>query len=464
MFESIAKKFQDISRRLFAPGHLSEKNIQEGLREIRTALLEADVNYKVAKELIERIKEKAVGEQVLRSITPGQQIIKIFSDELTALMGPVDHSLRRAPKRPTIIMMVGLQGSGKTTTCAKMARYLLAKNHKPLLVAADIQRPAAIEQLTILGEQLAVPVFSQPKLPPPKICKQAIPFAEKNGCDTVILDTAGRLHIDEQLMAELKAINKLVHPENIFLVCDAMTGQDAVNSAKEFNSQLEIDGVVLTKLDGDARGGAALSIKAVTGKPIKFIGVGEKLDRLEEFHPERMSSRILGMGDVVSLVEKAESVIDQEKAEEMQQKFLDATFTLEDFLDQFQNIKKMGGLGELLGMLPGGIGPQFQSLNIEDKQVAHVEAIIYSMTPDERQDPEMIDGKRRARIARGSGTSVQEVNMLLKQFRQMRNAMRNLGKFGGMLGNLIPGLGGAMKSSHRSPQRKKKKSTPKRRK
>lgn len=443
MFETISKKFQEITRKLFAPGHLTEENIQEGLREIRTALLEADVNYKVVKDFIDSVKQKAVGEEVLKSIAPGQQIVKIVSDELTALMGPVDHSFRWGQKRPTIIMMAGLQGSGKTTTCAKLANYLIPKGHKPLMVAADIQRPAAIEQLTILGEQLSIPVFSNPKLSPPKICKESLAFAQEKNCDIVILDTAGRLHIDEELMDELSSIKKLVSPDNIFLVCDAMTGQDAVNSAKEFNSRLDVDGVILTKLDGDARGGAALSIKAVTGKPIKFIGVGEKLDKLEEFHPDRMASRILGMGDVVSLVEKAEELMDQEKAEEMQQKFLDASFSLEDFLDQFQMIKKMGSLQDILGMLPGGMGAQFQNMDIDEKAVSHVEGIIYSMTPDERQDPDIIDGKRRSRIAKGSGCSVQEVNLLLKQFKQMRSMMRNMGKFGGMLGKFMPGFGGA---------------------
>lgn len=459
MFDTISKKFQDVTRRLFSPAHLTEKNIEAGLQEIRLALLDADVNYKVVKGFIERIKEKAVGVEVLKSVSPAQQIVKIVFDELKDLMGPVDHSIRISAKGgPTVILMAGLQGSGKTTTCAKLAKYLAEKHgHKPLLVAADIQRPAAIEQLTILGETLGFPVFSNPKLSPPKICKESLAYAKEKLCDVVILDTAGRLHIDEDLMKEVKSIANQVSPENIFLVCDAMTGQDAVNSAQEFNTRLNLDGIILTKLDGDARGGAALSIKAVTGKPIRFIGVGEKLDRLEEFHPERMASRILGMGDVVSLVEKAEAVMDEEKAQEMQEKMLSASFTFQDFLEQFQMIKKMGSLQDILGMLPGGLGGQFQNMQIKDKDISHVEGIIYSMTPEERENPELMDGRRRMRIAKGSGTSIEEVNHLLKQFREMRNMMRNLnlGKMGGMLGK-IPGLGGMLPPRRSSAQKKKK--------
>lgn len=461
MFESLTKKFQDIYRRVFSAGFLTEKNIGEGLQEIRDALLEADANYKVVENFINRVQEKAVGEKVIKSISPGQQIVKIVSDELAALMGPVDHSIKLAPKPPSIIMMVGLQGSGKTTTCAKLAKYLMAKEHKPLLVAADVQRPAAVEQLKILGESISVPVFAQEKMTPPEICKSSLPFAQKNHCDIVILDTAGRLHVDQELMNELRAIQKKLKPNNIFLVCDAMTGQDAVNSAHEFNSQLGLDGVILTKLDGDARGGAALSIKEVTGKPIKFVGIGEKLDRLEEFHPERMAQRILGMGDVVTLVERAQDIIDEEEAEEMQRKILDATFSLEDFLGQMQSIKKMGSFQELLGMLPGGMGSQFQNMDIDEKHLAHVEAMIYSMTLEERQEPDMIDGRRRQRIAKGSGTSIQEVNQLLRQFREMRNMMRDVNKFSGMLGNLFPGLGGfggpRRQSSKKGKKKKKKK-------
>lgn len=442
MFESLANKFQDIRKRIFSSGYLTEKNIEEGLREIRTALLEADVNYKVVKGFINRVQERAVGEDVIKNISPGQQIVKIVSDELTSLMGPADSSIQFAEKGPTIIMMAGLQGSGKTTTCGKLASHLLTKDRRPLLVAADIQRPAAIEQLQILGKTLDVPVFSAPKLSPPKICQKAISFAGKENCDVVILDTAGRLHIDQNLMDELGTIQKKLNPHNIFFVCDAMTGQDAINSTKEFNSRLELDGIILTKLDGDTRGGAALSIKAVTGKPIKFIGTGEKLDRLEEFHPDRMASRILGMGDVVSLVERAEEIMDQEQAEEMQQKILDASFSLEDFLDQLQNIKKMGNIRDLLGMLPGELGSQLQGVDIDESQFVAIEAIIHSMTPEERQNPDIIDGKRRTRIARGSGSSIQDVNQLLRQFREMRNMMRNIGKFGGMMGNMMPGFGG----------------------
>lgn len=459
MFDSLARKFQEIRRKIFAPGYLTEKNIDEGLQEIRNALLEADANYRIVEEFIERVKQKAVGEKVLKSIAPGQQIVKIVSDELVALMGPTDTEIRTAPKSPTIIMMVGLQGSGKTTTCAKLANYLKGKEHRPLLVAADMQRPAAVEQLHILGESISVPVFSEAKLSPKDICKKSISFAAKNNCDTVIVDTAGRLHIDEQLMAELRAIQKQLKPQNVFLVTDAMTGQDAVNSAREFDAQLGLDGVILTKLDGDARGGAALSIRAVTGKPIKFIGVGEKMDRIEEFHPDRMASRILGMGDVVTLVEKVQETIEEEKAAEMQQKLLDATFSLEDFLDQLQAIKKMGSLQELLGMLPGGLGTQFQNMNVDEKQFVQVEAMIYSMTPEERQDPEILDGRRRNRVARGSGTTIQDVNMLLRQFREMRKLMRNMGKFNSMMGNMFPGMGlGIGKSHSHASHTKKRKS------
>ena len=446
MFETISNKFQSISRRLFSPGRLTEKNIQQGLQEIKTALLEADVNYKVVKDFIETIKEKAIGEEVLKSVSPAQQVIKIVSDELENLMGPVDTELKFSQHRnTTVIMMVGLQGSGKTTSCAKLAKYLQEKyGYKPLLVAADTQRPAAIEQLQILGESLGIPVFSQPNATPPKICESAVSYAIETGRNITILDTAGRLHIDEVLMEELHKIQKLSKPDNIFLVCDAMTGQDAVNSAQEFNNLLNLDGVILTKLDGDARGGAALSIKAVTGKPIKFVGTGEKTDKLEEFHPDRMASRILGMGDVVSLVEKAEAYIDEKKAKELEKKLLDASFTLEDLLEQFHTIQKMGSFRELLGMLPGGLGAQLQNVPIDEKQIGRVEAIIYSMTPQERYYPDIIDGKRKARISKGSGTTVQDVNLLLKQFREMRNMMRNLGKMGSLMG-MMPGFGGLFK-------------------
>ncbi len=443
MFENISQRFRDITRRLFSPAHLTEKNMDQGLQEIRTALLEADVNYKVVQDFMVKIKEQAVGEAVLKSVTPAQQIVKIVSDELVRLMGPEDSSIQHSEAGPTVIMMVGLQGSGKTTTCGKLALYLQQKyGSKPLLVAADIQRPAAVEQLQILGDSISVPVYQNIKGTPPQICQESIPYAQKKGCDVVILDTAGRLHIDDDLMKELESIRSKVRPHNIFFVCDAMTGQDAVNSAQAFNNRLEISGVILTKLDGDARGGAALSIKAITGKVIKFIGVGEKLDRLEEFHPDRMASRILGMGDVVSLVEKAQEFIDEEKAREMQEKLLGATFTLEDFIEQFRMIRKMGSLQDLVGMLPGQFGAQFQDIANHEQEIAQVEAIIYSMTPEERQDSDMISGSRRTRIARGSGTDIQSVNQLIKQFREARNALRNLGKMSGMLSRFMGGGGG----------------------
>lgn len=424
MFESIANSLEGVFGKLRGKGRLTESNIKDGLHEVRLALLEADVNYKVVKDFIQHVTERAVGEEVIKSIAPGQQIIKIVHDELIKLMGESDTVIPFQDGEPTTIMLVGLQGSGKTTTAGKLAKTIVAKGRKPLLVAADIQRPAAIEQLKILGQQLDVPVYFEPTSQPVTICKNAIAYARTNTRDVVIFDTAGRLHIDDELMLELKEIKQKLEPHQIYFVCDSMTGQDAVNSAKEFNTQLGFDGVILTKLDGDTRGGAALSIRSVTGKPIKFVGIGEKLDRLEEFHPDRMASRILGMGDVVSLVERAQQAIDIEEAQKLSRKIQDDTLSLDDFLTQLQQIKKMGPIKEVLGMIPG-LGNKMDGMNVDEKQLQRVEAIIRSMTIDERASPDMVNGSRRQRVANGSGTTIQDVNQLLKQFRSMKKMMKH---------------------------------------
>ncbi len=452
MFDSLTKNLDGILRKLRGTGVITEDNTRETMREIRMALLEADVSYKVVKDFTNACIERAKGQEVLRSVAPGQQVVKIVHDELVNLMGPVDHTIRHSEHGPVVIMLAGLQGSGKTTTAAKLALYLTHKGHAPLLVAADVQRPAAIEQLKVLGQQLNVPVYAEEGGRPPRICERAVQVARDRNCDMVILDTAGRLHIDQALMEELREVKEKAKPQHIFLVCDAMTGQDAVNSANEFNQQLEIDGVILTKLDGDARGGAALSIKAVTGKPVKFIGVGEKLEALEEFHPDRMASRILGMGDVVSFVEKVQAQADVEKARELEEKIRKRTLTLEDFLDQLQQVKKLGSLKDVLGLLPGMGGMDFSSAQNE---IPRVEAIVRSMTPRERMDPDVIDTSRRQRIAAGSGTTAQEVNQLLKQFRQMKKMMKMFSESGGKskaLGGLMTRMpGGAAKMSGMRP-------------
>lgn len=426
MFESISKSLESVFSKLRGKGRLTESNIADGLREVRTALLEADVNYKVVKEFVERVTKRAIGEEVIKSITPGQQIVKIVHDEIEQLMGPVDSTIPFTSGQTTVIMLVGLQGSGKTTTAGKLARLVQSKGRKPMLVAADVQRPAAIEQLKILGKQLNILVYSEEGGRPVKICQRAFDYASGNGIDALIFDTAGRLHIDQELMSELKEIKEKLKPHQTYFVCDSMTGQDAVNSAKAFNDQLDLDGVILTKLDGDARGGAALSIKSITGKPIKFVGTGEKLDRLEEFHPERMASRILGMGDVVSFVERAQQAISLEEARDLEQKLMKDSFTFEDFLSQIQQVKKMGPLKELLGMIPG-IGSKLQDVALDDGQIKRLEAIIRSMTVEERFRPDIIGGGRRQRIARGSGTNIQEVNLLLKQFKQMKKMFKQIG-------------------------------------
>lgn len=425
IFESLGEKLQTALNKLKSKGKLNEKDVTVAMREVKLALLEADVNFKVVKDFINRVKERAVGHEVMESLTPGQQVIKIVNDELTKLMGETESKINFASNPPTVIMMCGLQGAGKTTTSGKLGLTLKSKGKKPLLVACDVYRPAAIKQLQIVGEKIDIPVFAMgDKQNPVNIAKAALEHGKKNGNDVIIIDTAGRLHIDEELMEELKNIKKEVKPNEILLVVDAMTGQDAVNVAETFDSILGIDGVVLTKLDGDARGGAALSIRAVTNKPIKFIGLGEKLDKLETFHPNRMASRILGMGDVLSLIEKAQANLDLKKALELEQKLKKQQFTFDDFLDQLQQMRNLGPLNDILGMIPGINSKQLKNINIDEKELVHIEAIIKSMTKEERQDPSMIDGSRRKRIAKGSGTSIQEVNKLLKQFKETKKMMK----------------------------------------
>lgn len=424
MFESLSDRLQNVFKKLKGKGKLSESDIKEAMREVRIALLEADVNFQVVKDFVNKVKEKSVGQEILESLSPGQQVIKIVRDELQDLMGGQKSELEFT-KTPAVLMLAGLQGAGKTTMAAKIALRYKKKNKKPLLVAADIYRPAAIKQLEVLGEQLGVEVFTMGnKNSPVDICKSALEYAKKNGFDLVVFDTAGRLHIDEKLMEELEGIQKFTNPEEILLVVDAMTGQDAVNVAKTFNERLSITGVVLTKLDGDTRGGAALSIKAVTGKPIKLVGKGEKIEDLDVFHPDRMASRILGMGDVLTLIEKAEAAIDLEKAKEFQKKLQSQQFTFDDFIEQLQQIKQMGPLDQILGMIPGMGGGKMKGLSVDDKELVKVEAIISSMTKAERANPSLINGSRRKRIALGSGTKIQDVNRLLKQFEQMQKMMK----------------------------------------
>ncbi|MCF3942459.1 signal recognition particle protein [Oceanobacillus alkalisoli] len=428
-FEGLAERLQSTIKKITGKGKISEQDIKEMSREIRLALLEADVNFKVVKDLINRIKERAVGQEVMESLTPGQQVIKIVRDELTELMGGENTRITVADRPPTVIMMVGLQGAGKTTTTGKLANLLRKKhNRKPMLVACDVYRPAAIQQLETLGGQLDMPVFSLgTEANPVDIAKQAIEKAKEEHHDYVIIDTAGRLHVDTELMTELQEIKDITTPDEIFLVVDAMTGQDAVNVAESFNDQLDISGVVLTKLDGDTRGGAALSIKAVTDKPIKFAGMGENLDQLEPFHPERMASRILGMGDVLSLIEKAQTNVDEQQAKELEEKMRSMSFTFDDFLEQMDQVKQMGPLDELLGMLPGaGKMKGLKNAQVDEGQLAQVEAIARSMTKKERQEPNIINASRKKRIAKGSGTTVSQVNRLLKQFEEMKKMMKQM--------------------------------------
>ena len=429
-FSSLSDKLGNVFKKLKNKGRLTESDVKEAMREVRLALLEADVNYKVAKQFTADVTEKCIGANVMESLTAPQMVIKIVKEELTALMGSEHARLKTASKIPTVIMMCGLQGSGKTTHSAKLAKYLKAKGHRPLLVACDIYRPAAIEQLKVVGGQVDTPVFEMGTEKPEKIAEEAVKHARDYGYDYVILDTAGRLHIDDDLMAELKRITERVEVNNTLLVIDSMIGQDAVNIAKAFNDILEIDGVVLTKLDGDTRGGDALSVKAVTGKPIMFAGVGEKLDQLEEFHPERMASRILGMGDVLSLIEKAETQLDQKKAEQAAKKLAENSFDMNDLLDQFQQIKKMGSLKSVLSMLPG-MEKQLRDVDIDDRQMLRVEAIIQSMTEKERRKPEILNASRRRRIAAGCGQSVEDVNRLMKQYEQMKKMFKQINGKGG---------------------------------
>ncbi|EAG4503749.1 signal recognition particle protein [Listeria monocytogenes] len=428
-FEGLAGRLQETMNKIRGKGKVNEADVKEMMREVRLALLEADVNFKVVKQFIKTVSERAVGADVMKSLTPGQQVIKIVQEELTSLMGGEESKIGTADRPPTVIMMVGLQGAGKTTTSGKLANLLRKKyNRKPLLVAADIYRPAAIKQLETLGKQLDMPVFSLgDQVSPVEIAKQAIAKAKEEHLDYVIIDTAGRLHIDETLMDELKQVKEIATPTEILLVVDSMTGQDAVNVAQSFNEQLEITGVVLTKLDGDTRGGAALSIRSVTGKPIKFIATGEKMEALETFHPDRMASRILGMGDVLSLIEKAQTDVDTEKMKAMEQKMKDNSMTLDDFLEQLQQVKQMGPLDELLKMMPGANKMKgLDNMNVDDKQLGHIEAIIKSMTKNEKDNPDIINASRRKRIARGSGRPVQEINRFLKQFGEMKKMMKQM--------------------------------------
>ncbi|MBQ5659087.1 MAG: signal recognition particle protein [Peptococcaceae bacterium] len=429
-FDGLGDKLQDIFKRMKGQGKISEKDLKAVMREVKVALLEADVNYKVVKQFVDNVTNRAVGEEVMESLTPGQQVVKIVHDELTQLLGGTQSKLTINPKPPTVIMMVGLQGSGKTTTSGKLGKLLKKQGKRPLLTACDVYRPAAIKQLQVLGEQLDIPVYTLgDKISPVDIAKGAIEHAKSHGNDIVILDTAGRLHIDEVLMEELKNVKEVAQPTEILLVVDSMVGQDAVNVADSFNELLDITGVVLTKLDGDTRGGAALSIKTITGKPIKFAGMGEKLDALEPFHPDRMASRILGMGDVMTLIEKAQETVDQKKAEEMTKKLMKAEFTLEDYLDQMEQLQNMGNINSMLEMMPGMSKNKLKDIQIDERDMARTKAIILSMTPAERRNPKIINGSRRKRIAAGSGMKVQDVNRLLKQYEQSQVLMK---QFGGM--------------------------------
>jgi len=430
MFESLTEKFNNVFRRLAGRGRISDANVREVMGEVRQALLEADVNYKVVQKFCDDVVAKAAGQEVIKSLHPSQLMVKIVHDELAGLMGPVDSRIYYVTPPPTIIMMAGLQGSGKTTTCGKLAKYIVAQGKHPVLAACDLQRPAAVDQLAIVAQQAGVPCFRMDgQNNPVRVARQSIQWAVENSRDVVIVDTAGRLHIDEDMMQQAQDIAGAIKPHQIYLVCDAMTGQDAVNSAREFNERLELDGVILTKFDSDARGGAALSVKAVTGKPIKFIGVGEKLDKLEEFHPDRMAGRILGMGDVVTLVEKAQREFDQTQAAKMQEKMAKGKFSLTDFLGQMKQMRKLGPLKEILKMLPG-MGEQLKAMQMDGEELAAMEAVIHSMTPQEREDPSVIEASRRRRIARGSGTDPEDVSGLVKSFTMAANMMKQMAGMG----------------------------------
>ncbi|MHB9148673.1 MAG: signal recognition particle protein [Thermoleophilia bacterium] len=428
MFDSLSDKLQTALDGLKGQGRLTEKDVERAAREIRLALLEADVNYKVVKDFVSRVKERALGAEVLESLTPAHQFVKIVSDELTLLMGATSTRLTFSPRPPTVVMMVGLQGSGKTTACGKLAAFLSKQGKSPSMVAGDVYRPAAVDQLKILGGQLGVPVYDEGTTSDPvDIAVNGVKWAREAGRDVVIIDTAGRLHIDDRLMEELVQIRSRVKPHNILLVLDSMTGQDAVNVAQQFQEKVQFDGVILTKLDGDARGGAALSVKAVTGRPIKFASTGEKLDSFDYFHPDRMASRILGMGDVLSLVERAEGALDEKKALELEKRLRKSQFTFEDFLEQLQQVRRMGSLQSILGMIPGLPAAKLKGLQVDDTAFDRIQAIIHSMTVEERRHPDIISGSRRRRIASGSGNDIQAVNQLLNQFKQMQKMMKQLG-------------------------------------
>ena len=451
-FEGLSEKLNAAFKRLRGKGRLTENDVREAMREVRLALLEADVSYKVVKEFVATVTERSVGTDVLDSLTPAQQVVKIVNEELTNLMGGGTAKLAFANNGPTIVMMVGLQGAGKTTTTAKLAGYMKKFHSKrPLLAACDVYRPAAIEQLKVVGGQLGLPVFEEGQGDPVKIAENALRYAKDHGNDLVFLDTAGRLHVDEALMDELKRMKAAVHPNEILLVVDAMTGQDAVNAASAIDEALGIDGVVLTKLDGDARGGAALSIKAATGKPIKFVGTGEKLDMIEPFHPDRMASRILGMGDMLSFIEKAQQTYDEKQAKKLEEKLKKNSFTLSDYFDQLQQIRNMGDLSQLAGMMPGNLGSKLQGAQIDEKAIAHTEAIILSMTPEERENPQILGASRKKRIAAGCGLDVVDVNRLLKQFEGMQQIIKQV------TGGRKPGFGFGGLGHGRGLRKRKKK-------
>jgi len=430
MFEALTERFNDVFRKLSGRGRITEANVREAMRDVRTALLEADVHYKVVQQFCQDVTAKALGTEVIKSLHPGQLMVKIVHDELAALMGPVDSRIYFVSPPPTVIMVAGLQGAGKTTCCGKLATYCLSKGKRPVLAACDLQRPAAVDQLSIVADQAGVPVFRiDREKNPVRVARKSIDWARKNDCDVVIIDTAGRLHVDEEMMKQAEEIARATNPHQIYLVCDAMTGQDAVNSAGQFNQRLELDGVILTKFDSDARGGAALSVRAVTGKPIKFLGVSEKLDGLEEFHPDRMAGRILGMGDVVTLVERAQQQFDAEQAAKMQEKMAAGKFTLDDFLAQMKQMQKMGPMKDILKLMPGMAG-QADALGLQGDELGKMEAIILSMTPRERRDPSVIEASRRRRIAKGSGSDPQDVSGLVKSFDQAAGMMKQMAGMG----------------------------------
>lgn len=458
MFQSLTERLNDAFKKFRNKGKLTEADVKEGMREIKIALLEADVNFKVVKEFIKTVSERAVGAEVLESITAPQQIVKIVNEELTALMGGANSKLTISPKPPTVILMAGLQGAGKTTHTGKLALMYKNQGKRPLLAACDVYRPAAVKQLQVVGEQAGIPVFSiEDCKDPVRIAKEALAEAIRHGNDMLFIDTAGRLHVDEALMQELRDIKDAVNPTEILFVVDAMTGQDAVNAAEAFNSQIDLTGVILTKLDGDTRGGAALSVRQVTGKPIKFIGTGEKLDAIEPFYPDRMASRILGMGDVLSLIEKAQANYDDEKAKELERKLREQKFTLTDYLEQFSSIRKMGSLDQLVGMLPGVDGKALKDVNVDEKAINRMEAVILSMTPYERDNPDVIGASRKKRIAAGSGTTVEEVNKLLKQYDATNKLMRQLQSGAGGFGSFGGKMLGKRLSKNLAKKKKKKK-------